>query len=137
MSTISTSTNCVTPILKGYLAPLYTPPVSFAEVARQIKLSESTISRLCPDEAKAISAQYLTYQANTNQQRKQRLADEARQVTLQLYAEGIYPSAVRVMERLSKPGNMKLVEVFNAWKQAVSELNLSSSNIQDDLTEFL
>lgn len=124
-------------ILRGYLAPLHAPPVSFAEVARQLKVSKNTISRLCPDEVKAISVQYLTYQANMNQQRKQRLADEARQVTLQLYAEGIYPSAVRVMERLSKPGNMKLVEVFNAWKQVVSELNLSSSNIQDDLTEFL
>jgi len=112
--------------LESMLASEEDPPPSMSEMARRLQRDRHILTRHFPDLCQAISARYLAYQKARHQQRLQLLCEEVRRAILELHAQDVYPSAVRIMALISKPGNMQHKEVFAAWQDTLRELGLKT-----------
>lgn len=98
------------------------PPPSLREVARRLDWSDEVLRRWLPELCHAISARYLCAQRAQGLRTRQRAWDEAYQATFQVHAQGQYPSASRVAQRVSQPGSLRGGPAKVAWQKAVDEL---------------
>ena len=67
-----------------------------SKVAKKLRYDHSFLYKYFPDLCKAISAKFEKYRANQCEERKRHIIDEVRQATLEVHAQGVYPSQVRV-----------------------------------------
>lgn len=106
------------------LASNENPPPAMTEVAQRLGYNLRTIRNHFPDLCGRISARYVEYKNQQGLLKIERLSDEIRQVTFELYAQGINPTRRNVSLRLSKPASCLEEAVRTAHKNALLELGL-------------
>jgi hypothetical protein len=98
------------------------PSPSLQEVANQLGISISTIRHHCPELCCKIVARHMEYIQSRKRRRAEEIASEIKQVTLQIYSEGAYPSHDRVAARLARVGRLRNAEAREVWHQVLREL---------------
>jgi len=68
------------------------------------------------------SAKFEKYRAEQREEKKRLLLREVRQVTLEIHAQGVYPSQVRVRNLLARPGSIRVPEALAIWHATLKEL---------------
>jgi len=106
------------------LASNENPPPAMTEVAQRLGYDLRTIRNHFPDLCGRISARYIEYKNQQGRLKIEHLCDEIRQVTFELYAQGINPTRRNVSLRLSKPASCLEEAVRTAHKNALRELGL-------------
>lgn len=99
-------------------------PQSVSAVGREFGYPLRTVQRYFPELSRAVSARYKIYLREQAELRRRQLEEEVKQITHQLFAEGIDPKSGRVFLRLSSPGAAKDPHVRQAWRATRKELGL-------------
>jgi hypothetical protein len=98
------------------------PPPPMSRVAKKLGYDHSFLYKHLPGLCRAISARFEMYRAEQREEKISLLLREVRQVTLEIHAQGVYPSQVRVRNSLSIPGSMRIPEALNEWHATLKEL---------------
>jgi hypothetical protein len=98
--------------------------VGIAGHARRMGCSREVLHRRFPDLSAAITKRCREHQRLRREKLHNSLAQRARAATLQIYAEGEYPSARRVETYLDRPGCMRIPVVQAAWRETLSQHGL-------------
>jgi hypothetical protein len=115
-------------ILAAALASDEEPPLSLNQLAKSLGYCGHTaLARRVPEQSQAISDRYEAYQKRKNLERQQRIQNEIRQATFQVYTQGAYPRGKRVAELLSKPSYLQSPAGQTAWREALQDLGLQKS----------
>jgi ribosomal protein S27E len=99
--------------------------VGIADHARRMGCSREVLHRHFPGLCAAIAKRGREHRRLRREELHNSLAQRARAATLQIYAEGEYPSANRVSEYLGKPGCMRIPVVQAAWRETLSLQDLN------------
>jgi hypothetical protein len=94
------------------------------QIERHLGVSHRTLERCFPLESSLVALQYRAQRAQQWKQRIAQICDEVRRITLDLYAQGIYPSERRVKSLLSNPGIFRQQECRTTWHTILHELGL-------------
>lgn len=108
--------------LQGLL--LEAPAVSLRVVGERLGRSVSYVKELCPEECAALGARYIRWRHEASQLRKARLAEQVREVVLQLHAHGKCPSVKRVESLLPPTALREWKALSAAVKAARQEIGL-------------
>jgi hypothetical protein len=93
-----------------------------SRVAKKIGYDHSFLHKHLPQLCRAISSKFEKYRAEQCEEKKRLLLREVRQVTMELHAQGVYPSQVRVRNSLTKPGSIRVSEALAMWHATLKEL---------------
>jgi TniQ len=109
-------------ILKEELQSDAYPPPPMSRVAKKLGYDHSFLFRHLPQLCRAISSKFEKYRAEQREEKKRLLLHEVRQVTLELHAQGVYPSQVRVRSLLARPWSIRIPEALAMWHSTLKEL---------------
>ncbi len=98
------------------------PPPPMSRVAKKLGYDHSFLHKHLPGLCRAISAKFEKYRAEQREEKKRLLLREVRQVTLEIHAQGVYPSQVRVRNSLARPGSIRIPEALAMWHATLKEL---------------
>jgi len=98
------------------------PPPPMSRVAKKLGYDHSFLHKHLPELCRAISARFEKYRAEQREKKKHLLLREVRQATLEIHAQGVYPSQVRVRNLLSRPGSIRVPEALAMWHTTLKEL---------------
>ena len=98
------------------------PPPPMSRVAKKLGYDHSFLYRHLPGLCRAISDKFEKYRAEQREEKKRLLLLEVRQVTLEIHAQGVYPSQVRVRNLLARPGSIRVPEALAMWHTTLKEL---------------
>jgi hypothetical protein len=101
------------------------PPPSLQAVASRLKYDRRFLFKHFPDLCRAISASYGEYQKVIREQMRKQCGEEVRQVALNLYIRGIYPSRRRVAVLLTRPADIERKEAYEVLSKVRHELGLN------------
>jgi AraC-like DNA-binding protein len=110
--------------LKDALADEGNSPISLTTIAKEFGTAPDQVRRYFPDLAAAVREKYKTQLKERSQQRQQKLIEDVKHITRQMYHEGIDPNLAQLSRRL--PSSKMIVEPFirEAWREARQELGL-------------
>jgi hypothetical protein len=98
------------------------PPPPMSRVAKKLGYDHSFLHKHLPELCRAISARFEKYRAEQREEKKSLLLREVRQVTLEIHAQEVYPSQVRVRNLLARPGSIRVPEALDMWHATLKEL---------------
>jgi len=98
------------------------PPPSMHEIARRLDYQYSFLVKRLPDECRAISELHRAFVKTQSIQRKQAIYGQIREATLQVHAQGQYPSQKRVSALLDQPGSIREPGAGEVWHATLREL---------------
>lgn len=110
--------------LEAILGEQEGPPPSLQEAARRLRYNVQAMRRQCPELCDQIVARYAEYLQARKQQRMEKIAQEIRQVVLQLHKDGIYPSHDQVEAAMKRAGCLRDAEARAVWHEVLEELGL-------------
>lgn len=110
--------------LNTALASDENPPPAMKEVARRLGFDLKTMRNHFPDLCRRISARHVEYRNQRGRLKIDRLCNEIRQITFELYAQGIKPTRRNVSLRLSRPASCLEEAIRTAHRNALQELGL-------------
>ncbi len=94
------------------------------QIESDLGVGHGTIEDIFPLECSLVSKLYKAQRAQAERQRIANLCAEVRRITLELYAQGIYPSNRNVSALLAHPGIMNRPDVRATWRSVRRELGL-------------
>jgi transcriptional regulator with XRE-family HTH domain len=97
---------------------------SIPQIASDLGVGKNTLRVIFPLECSLVAKLYKAQRAQERRQHTAKLCAEVRRITLDLYAQRIYPSKRRVGALLSHRGIMRSPEVRAAWHSVRRELGL-------------
>ena len=100
------------------------PCRAIRRIESDLGVGYDTLGDIFPLECSLVSKLYKAQRAQAWRQHSAHLRAEVRRITLDLYAQGIYPSKRRVEALLSHPGIMTRPEVRATWHSVRRELGL-------------
>ncbi|HEX7314913.1 MAG TPA: helix-turn-helix transcriptional regulator [Pyrinomonadaceae bacterium] len=100
------------------------PPISFAEASRRLKIDSSDLHRRFPELCVEISARYKKYRQDFYKSKRTEFEDEVRQAVIHLYAQGIYVSPRPVAKYLNKPSYYARRDVAAIIRKTREELDI-------------
>jgi|GEM_PF-2887909 len=100
------------------------PCRAISQIECDLGVGFRTIEKIFPLECSLISKQYKAQRTQEWGQHIARLCEEVRRITLDLYAQGIYPSVRRVRALLSNPIIFRKPECRATWHAVLCELGL-------------
>jgi 2'-5' RNA ligase len=74
----------------------------------------------------AVSSRYREYRRKMREERRRKILEEVREVTINMHASGVYPSQERVRLLLAKPGSIKEFGALAVWHETLRELGLEN-----------
>lgn len=98
------------------------PPPTMQEVARRLGYDHSYLLKRFRAQCQAISQRCLDYRQAEGRRRTQEFCAEVRRATLDIHAQGRYPSIRQVKKLLAKPGCTRIPEVAAVWQATLREL---------------
>jgi hypothetical protein len=98
------------------------PPPTMQEVARRLGYDHSYLLKRFRALCQAISQRCLDYRQAEERRRNKEFCVEVRRATLEIHAQGRYPSIKQAKNRLTKPGCTRIPEVAAVWRAALREL---------------
>ncbi len=98
------------------------PPPPMSRVAKKLGYDHSFLHRHLPQLCRAISSKFEKYWAEQREEKKRLLLREVRRVTMELHAQGVYPSQVRVRNLLARPWSIRVPEALAMWHATLKEL---------------
>lgn len=108
--------------LEQELSQEKSPPLSVSEIARRLGCHRRVLYKYFPDLCSAIAAIYKNYRQKSHQSNVDYCCQHIRQIVVQLYAEGKYPSESRVVALMDKPAFLRYGEVRSALQLARTDL---------------
>ncbi|WP_373544209.1 TniQ family protein [Chamaesiphon sp.] len=103
------------------------PPISVSEVARRLGCHRRVLYKYFPDLCSAIAVIYKNYRQQSHQENVNYCCQQVREIVVQLYAEGQYPSEGRVVALMDKPALLRYEEVRSALQLARTDLRSTAS----------
>ena len=100
------------------------PPPSMQSVALRLKVPARTLRRRFPEMCQKVSFRHINYRNTVSSENVKAACAEVRDVTFQLYQEGVEPTRSRISKRLSKPAYFREPAVVDALETARHELGL-------------
>ncbi len=84
-----------------------TPPLCLKDIAKQIKVSHTSLYKYFPQLCREIAERYALHRQQTRALKKEILRNEVRKIAIVLYEQGMYPSVREVSKRLAKPRSLR------------------------------
>jgi len=107
------------------------PPPSVREVAHRLGFrSSASLYDRFPDLCRTLADRGRACRRERHELWQDRLRNEVRQATLDLYHRGIYPASVRVPPLLSRPGHFRHPVAMAAWRETMQKLDLSQNKVR-------
>jgi len=100
------------------------PPPPMSRVAKKLGYDHSFLYKHLPQLCRAISSKFVKYRAEQREEKKRLLLREVRRVTMELHAQGVYPSQVRVRNLLDRSWSIRVPEALAMWHATLKELGL-------------
>jgi hypothetical protein len=100
------------------------PPPSVSQVARRLEYNHLYLHRRFPELCSAISTRYRNYRTIKATERKQNNRDQIRQATLDLHAQGVYPTMSKIRAFCCNSWLLIKSEERDVWHEALRELGL-------------
>jgi hypothetical protein len=97
---------------------------SMYKVAEELGYMYSTLYYAFPELCKEVSARYKADRRAKREAHLQRNIEEVRRVTRAIYMSGRYPGVWEVGTMLSNKGKLRIPEVYRAYHETLTELNL-------------
>ena len=101
-------------------------PISMQDAARRLNYSAPSLRGCFPELCSAISARYSAYRKNKRLELEEKICSDVREIVLELYERGEYPSKSKVQALISKPSCFWNVSVRKTWQDSLRELNVTS-----------
>jgi len=98
------------------------PPLSGAAAARHLGCSAAALCRACPADWQNLVMRYRAYRTSQRELRAQELARDVRHVMLHLDAQGLYPSAKRILPLLHRRIHPRHAQFYIIRRQVLQEL---------------
>jgi DNA-binding transcriptional MerR regulator len=105
------------------------PAPSIRTVCLRLDLHPVMLGKTFPYLRAAISARYEQAKIETAKMRRERLREEVRQIIVELYRKGVYPSLDRIWTSLSENSLSNWAVIIRTWKQAKLELGIDRARI--------
>lgn len=99
------------------------PPPSMKKVADKLGYDQSYLYSRFPTHCSRISARFLNYTKKRGELRREKVFEDVRQATIEVFSQGIYPGCDQVSKNL-EPGIMREKIAMKAWRETLSELGL-------------
>ncbi len=113
--------------LNAIIAANETPPPSLREVSRRLnQTGTKSLLRYFPEQSATITERYRTYRQLKKEERLRLLREKVRQATLDVHAQGAYPSMTRVDKQLGKQASMRNPDARDFWRETIQELGFDS-----------
>lgn len=112
------------------------PPPPMSRVAKKQGYDRSFLHKHLPGLCRAISAKFEKYQAEQREEKKRLLLREVLQVTLEIHAQGVYPSQVRVRNLLARPGSIRIPEALAMWHATLKELGWEEQEAKTQMKKW-
>jgi transcriptional regulator with XRE-family HTH domain len=112
--------------LEQVLSQEILPPLSVTEIARRLGCNRRMLYKHFPDLCSVISNIYKNYLKQTHEENLAWYCQQVRQIVVDLYQEGEYPSESRVAAQMTKPGFLRYKEVRSALKSAKTTCELTT-----------
>jgi transcriptional regulator with XRE-family HTH domain len=98
------------------------PPPPMSRVAKKLGYDHSFLYKHLPELCRAVSSKFEKYRAEQREEKNRLLLREVRQVTLDIHAQGVYPSQVRVRNLLARHWTIRVPEALAIWHATLKEL---------------
>lgn len=98
-------------------------PISISELARRLKYDKRLLYRYFPNLCKEISRNYRTYLERCKRERIDKACCKVKEVTIDLYNQGVYPSRRRV-ESYLQTEILREKSLQRAWRDTLESLGL-------------
>ena len=109
------------------------PPPSLNQVEKSLKVRPRFLAKNFPELCQTISTKYLNELKRKRIERTQRLCEEVRQATLQVHAQGVYPSHRKVRALLKSSVAMKEPRAHATWRATLRELGWDHEHFPDSV----
>jgi len=101
-------------------------PSPMSIVARRLGFDQSFLYKYFPELCQAISSCYRAYRRKMREERRRKILEEVREVTIKVHASGVYPSQERVRLLLGKPGSIREPGALAVWHETLVALGPES-----------
>jgi len=102
---------------------------SVEEIARQMGCKRQLLWTNFPDLCNQLSACRFVTRKKQHNERIVVICEEIHSVAIQLYSQGIYPSARQISKQLSDPHAIRTKEGHETWRQVLNKLGYSTEHL--------